>query len=209
MNDTDTPCDCLSCLIGNIFPPEEEKDRIPTIIGIDVSTKFIAFGLVPAMGEINDIGGFGFAIESKRDTERCAEAAEKALMTVMALHRAIDITSIAIEMPRGFGGKLIPIVGAITSVFGHGNVEWYAPSQWQSTLKKEYGIPRDEVVELGVKTAIHNHVSAVLPDAELFMEYTEDMRDALSIAMAHRIETLRVTGLTDFDMKWLNAGDAE
>lgn len=201
--DTDNPCDCPACSVQQIFPPHDSGERIPSIVGIDVSTKFIALGIVPAMGELNDIGGFGFSIESKRDTERCAEAAEKTLMVVAALHESIDITSIAIEMPRGFGGKLIPIVGAITGVFGHGNVEWYAPASWQSIIKKHYKIDREDVAELGVKTAIHNHVAAAIPETEAFLAFGEDMRDALCIAMAHRIETLSSTTFTDYDLKWL------
>lgn len=199
------PCDCLVCTTQELFPPHDGEDRVPSVVGIDVSTKYIALGILPAMGKLDDVGGLGFIIESKRDTERCSEAAEKLLLVVSALQESIDITSIAIEMPRGFGGKLIPIVGAITAPIGHGNVEWYAPATWQSIIKKEYGITKEEVAELGIKTAIHNHVAAAIPETEAFLSFGEDLRDALCIALAHRIEILQSTTLTDYDLKWLNA----
>jgi len=201
----DNERECIACELEELFPEHDTTDRRPSIVGIDVSTKYIALGIVPAMGDLDDVGGYGFPIESKRDTERCAEAAEKTLTVLSILHASIDITSVAIEMPRGFGGKIIPIVGAITGVFGRGNLEWYAPSSWQSIIKKHYGIDKSQITELGIKTAIHNQVAASIPYTEAFLFFNEDMRDALCIALAHRIETLASTDFTDYDLKWLES----
>lgn len=202
--DDDSPCTCIACRIALLFPPHENKDKAPYIVGVDVSTRYIALGIIPVMGDLQDVGAFGFKIESKRDTERCSEAAEKSLVAVAALAESVDITSMAIEMPRGFGGKLIPIVGAITAMFGNGNVEWYSPSQWQSVVRKNFSISKEVVSELGIKTAIHKRISEEMDDPQVFFELTEDMRDAISIALAHRIETLESLSISDYDMKWLN-----
>jgi len=202
--DTNPDCDCPVCAVSRLYPPHQNpSDRIPSIVGIDVSTKYIAIGIVPAMGDINDVGGFGFSLEAKRDPERCAEAAVKTLDVITVIMESVDITSIAIEMPRGFGGKIIPIVGAISGVFGAGNVEWYAPSQWQSTIKKHYNIDRDWIKEVGIKPAIHGTVAENIPNGENLLVFNEDERDALCIALAHRIETLGSTDLSDYDMIWL------
>lgn len=201
--DNTEQCSCIVCSTAAIFPAAASlEDRTPSIVGIDVSTKFIAIGVVQAIGEINDIGAFGFSIDSKRDTERCAEAAEKTLAILSTMQESIDITSIAIEMPRGFGGKLIPIVGAITGVFGMGNLEWYAPSTWQSIIKKNYGVSKEDVAEAGIKPAIHKAIANAI-GSTTFFKFTEDMRDAISIAIAHRIETLASDDLSDYDIKWL------
>lgn len=203
-------CDCIACTAQRIFPPAQSPaDRIPSIIGIDVSTKYIAIGIVPAIGPLEDVGGFGFSLDSKKETERCSEAADKALISISQIHEATDITSIAIEMPKGFGGKLIPIVGAVTAVFGHGNCEWYAPVQWQSVIKKEYSVNKEDVAEHGVKQAIHSAVANTLPMPDSFLELNEDLRDALCIAIAHRIEIHQSTDLTDEDLRWLTGNSGE
>lgn len=201
-----TNCDCIVCNTAVLFPEAEvSEDRRPSVVGIDVSTKFIAVGVVPLIGNINDIAAVGFSIDAKRDTERCAEAAEKTLAVLSTIQVSLDVTSIAIEMPRGFGGKIIPIVGAITGVFGGGNLEWYAPSTWQSIIKKTYNVTKEDVQEQGIKPAIHEAVASHTGSKDFF-NFNEDMRDAVCIAIAHRIETLSSDDLTDYDKKWLQGG---
>ena len=171
------------------------------IVGIDVSTKYIALGIMPAMGHLDDISSFGFSIDSKKQPQRCYEVAEKlgALLGVVDL--SVDITSVAIESPIGFGGKLLPIVGAVSAASGT-STEWYTPSQWHSVLAREISVPAGDAPR---KERIHLALAEHLPMSEEFWAGTnEDCRDALGIALAHRIETLAaVSDLTDEDRDWL------
>jgi hypothetical protein len=96
-------------------------------------------------------------------------------------------------------------VGAITGVFGGGNLEWYAPSTWQSIIKKTYNVTKEDVQEQGIKPAIHKAVASHTGSKDFF-NFNEDMRDAVCIAIAHRIETLSSDDLTDYDKKWLQGG---
>ena len=173
------------------------------MVGIDVSTKAVALGVVPIVGEIDDIASVCFSIDSRKDTERCSEAATKTLIILSTIQESVDVTSVAIEMPRGFGGKIIPIVGAITGMLGDGNTEWYAPATWQSLIRKEFGVTKEDVEEMGAKKAIHSRVADGLGSDKFKPEFNEDMRDAVCIAIAHRLETLSSDELSDYDKKWL------
>ena len=202
MTETTEQCECPLCLTGRLFPAHESPaDRKPMVVGIDVSTKYIALGIMPAMGPLDDISSFGFSIDAKKQPQRCYEVSEKldALLSVIDL--SVDITSVAIESPVGFGGKLLPIVGAVSAVTGS-TTEWYTPSQWHSVLSKEMTVPTGEAPR---KERIHLALSNYLPISSDFWESTnEDCRDALGIALAHRIETLAAVGeLTDEDRDWL------
>lgn len=171
------------------------------IVGIDVSTKFIALGIMPAMGQLDDISSFGFSIESKKQPHRCSEVAEKLGALLGIIDGSVDVTSVAIESPVGFGGKLLPIVGAVSAVTGT-TTEWYTPSQWHSILSKEMTIPKGDESR---KERIHKALGEHLPISRDFWDSTnEDCRDALGIALAHRIETLAaVSDLSDEDRNWL------
>jgi Holliday junction resolvasome RuvABC endonuclease subunit len=195
-------CDCPICVTERLFPEHESpSDRNPMIVGIDVSTKYIALGILPAMGKLDDISSFGFSIESKKQPQRCYEVAEKLGALLGVIDRSVDITSVAIESPVGFGGKLLPIVGAASAATGMAT-EWYTPSQWHSVLAKELTIPAGKAQ---LKERVHLALESYLPISPDFWESTnEDCRDALGIALAHRIETLLAVGeLTDEDRDWL------
>ena len=202
MTDATEQCECPLCVTERLFPEHESpSDRSPMIVGIDVSTKFIALGIIPAMGPLDDISSFGFSIESKKQPQRCYEVAEKLGALLGVIDCSVDITSVAIESPVGFGGKLLPIVGAVSATTGT-TTEWYTPSQWHSILSKEMTIPAGDAPR---KERIHLALSTHLPISPEFWESTnEDCRDALGIALAHRIETLAAVGeLTDDDRDWL------
>jgi hypothetical protein len=202
MTDTTEECECPLCATERLFPEHDSPaDRNPMIVGIDVSTKYIALGILPAMGPLDDVSSFGFSIEAKKQPLRCYEAAEKLGALLGVIDLSVDITSVAIESPVGFGGKLLPIVGAVSAVTG-ATTEWYTPSQWHSVLAREITIPAGDAPR---KERIHLALAEYLPVSQDFWEATnEDCRDALGIALAHRIETLEAVGdLTDEDRDWL------
>ena len=202
MTDTTEQCECPLCATERLFPEHDSPaDRKPMIVGIDVSTKYIALGIIPAMGALDDISSFGFSVESKKQSQRCFEVAEKLGALLGVIDLSVDITSVAIESPLGFGGKLLPIVGAVSAASGTAT-EWYTPSQWHSILAKEIDIPGGAIP---LKERIHLGLEAYLPSSKDFWESTnEDCRDALGIALAHRVETLAaVSDLTDEDRDWL------
>ena len=196
----DTPCECPQCITEMLYPPHEDPaDRIPVIVGVDVSTKAIALGIVPVLGSLNDVGSLQFAIESKKPTERCIEAYYKTESLLNIVHDSVDITSIAIESPVGFGGKLMPIVGAVTAACGAPS-EWYGPTTWQKIIRNTYELPDGE----RMKDRVHAAVIAGIPEiGKIWAASTEDQRDSICIALAHRIETLQAIELTDRDMEWL------
>lgn len=198
---TDEICNCPSCITERLYPPTSDPaDRKPVVVGIDVSTKFIAIGIIPAMGSLAETGSLVFAIESKKQNERCTEASWKTASLLEIVDASVDITSVAIESPVGFGGKLLPIVGAVTAACGM-NTEWYAPTTWQSIIRKEYPLPDGEKM----KDRIHAAIPINIPEfAEVWGGSTEDQKDSICIALAHRIETLNSTDLTEHDMRWLN-----
>lgn len=202
MTDTTDECECPICAVGKLFPEHDSPDdRKPVVIGIDVSTKYIALGIIPAMGDLNDLASFGFEIESKKQTHRCFEAAEKLAALINIVDLSVDISAVAIESPVGFGGKLLPIVGAVTAVTGTAT-EWYTPSQWHSVLSREITIPKGDAPR---KERIHEALGEHLPiPADFWATVDGDCRDALGIALAHRIETLAAVGeLTEADREWL------
>ena len=202
MTDTTEQCECPLCSTERLFPEHDSpSDRKPMIVGIDVSTKYIALGIIPAMGSLDDISSFGFSIDSTKQAQRCYEVAEKLGALLGVIDLSVDITSVAVESPVGFGGKLLPIVGAVSAATGTAT-EWYTPSQWHSVLSKEFTIPTGSI---SLKERIHLALAANLPISPDFWESTnEDCRDALGIALAHRIETLAAVGdLTDEDRDWL------
>jgi hypothetical protein len=183
-----------------LYPPHEDPaDRIPVIVGIDVSTKAIALGIVPVLGSLTDVGSLQFAIESKKQNERCAEAFYKTESLLNIIHDSVDVTSVAIESPVGFGGKLLPIVGAVTAACG-AQTEWYGPTTWQKIIRNTYELPDGE----RMKDRVHAAVAANIPEmSKLWNSSTEDQRDSICIALAHRIETLQAIELTDRDLEWL------
>lgn len=199
---TEEICNCPACITERLYPAHDNpEDRNPVIVGIDVSTKAIALGIVPVMGTLDDIGALMFGIESKKQSDRCAEANYKTESLLNIIHDSVDITSVAIESPVGFGGKLLPIVGAVTAAAG-APTEWYGPTTWQKILRNTYDVPSDD---RRMKDRIHEAVIANVPEISLVWgTSTEDQRDAICIALAHRIETLQAIELTDYDMKWLS-----
>jgi hypothetical protein len=198
-NDT-TECECPSCITARLYPPHEDPaDRKPFIVGIDISTKFIAIGIVPAMGELTDTGSLIFSIDTKKQNERCVEAHYKTLALLDIIDESIDITSVAIEAPVGFGGKLLPLVGAVTAACGP-STEWYSPTTWQKVIRSEYPLPDGE----RMKDRIHAAIGEQVPQMKnVWDAATEDQRDSICIALAHRIETLQSTDLTEHDLRWL------
>jgi hypothetical protein len=185
-----------------LYPAHDEpEDRSPVIVGIDVSSKCIAIGIVPVIGELCDVGALEFKIESKKQNERCVEIHYKLSSLLEIIDQSVDITSIAIESPVGFGGKLLPLVGAVTSACGP-NSEWYAPTTWQKIIRNTYTLPEGEKMKDRIHAAITEYVPEMNP---IWTAATEDQRDAICIALAHRIETLQAIELTDDDMKWLQS----
>lgn len=200
-DNTEEICNCPSCITERLYPPHDDPaDRRPVVIGIDVSTKFIAIGIIPAMGDLGESGSLVFPIASKKQNERCVEAGLKTASLLEIVDCSVDVTSVAIEAPVGFGGKLLPIVGAVTAACGL-NTEWYAPTTWQSILRKEYPLPEGERMKDRIHAAIPIQIPAF---AEVWDKSTEDQKDSICIALAHRIETLRSTELTEHDIRWLN-----
>ncbi len=202
-NETTEPvCNCPSCMAEALYPAHDEpEDRSPVIVGIDVSSKCIAIGIVPVIGELCDVGALEFKIESKKQNERCVEIHYKLSSLLEIIDQSVDITSIAIESPVGFGGKLLPLVGAVTSACGP-NSEWYAPTTWQKIIRNTYTLPEGEKMKDRIHAAITEYVPEMNP---IWKAATEDQRDAICIALAHRIETLQAIELTDEDMKWLQS----
>ena len=200
-NETIEPvCTCPSCMAEALYPANDNVgDRVPVIVGIDVSSKCIAIGIVPVIGELNDVGALEFKIETKKQNERCVEIHYKLLALLDIIDNSVDITSIAIEAPVGFGGKLLPLVGAVTSACGP-NSEWYAPTTWQKIIRNTYTLPDGEKMKDRIHAAIAEYVPEMKP---IWTAATEDQRDAICIGLAHRIETLQAIELTDEDMKWL------
>jgi hypothetical protein len=202
-NETIEPvCTCPACIAGALYPEHNNpEDRPPVIVGIDVSSKCIAIGIVPVIGELCDVGALEFKIESKKQNERCVEIHYKLSSLLEIIDQSVDITSIAIESPVGFGGKLLPLVGAVTSACGP-NSEWYAPTTWQKIIRNTYTLPEGEKMKDRIHAAITEYVPEMNP---IWTAATEDQRDAICIALAHRIETLQAIELTDQDMKWLQS----
>jgi hypothetical protein len=55
-----------------------------------------------------------------------------------------------------------------------------------------------------MKDRVHEAVIAGIPEiGKIWAASTEDQRDSICIALAHRIETLQAIELTDRDMEWL------
>ena len=203
MAEQEEECGCPACQVSILFPTSElPADRTPVIVGIDVSTKNVAIGIIPALGELDDVATFGIPISAKHDPTRCIEAAERVYPILAQVHQSVDITSVAIEMPAGFGGKIIPMVGAITASVGGRNCEWYAPSTWQKILRSELGIQHKGQ---GIKQVIHDALSEYLPESHRYWDQiNEDAKDSIAIAIAHRTETMRkVSEISDYDMEWL------
>ncbi len=195
-------CNCPLCIAERLYPPSDEpEDRVPVIVGIDISTKAIALSVVPVLGEINDIGALLFSIDSKTQPMRCVEAFTKTIELINIIDSSVNVTSVAVESPVGFGGKLLPLVGAVTAACGT-NVEWYSPTTWQSIIRKHYG---EGTGDKGKERA-HTAIIAAIPDLQpIWNASTEDQRDALCIALAHAIETLQASDLTEADMNWLSS----
>ncbi len=196
----DTLCDCPSCITSMLYPPHEDPaDRNPVVVGIDISTKCIAIGIIPAMGDLSDTGALMFSIDTKKPNERCVEVHYKTAGLLDIIHDSVDITSVAIESPVGFGGKLMPLVGAVSAACGP-HTEWYSPTTWQSILRKQYPLPEGE----RMKDRIHAAIRENVPQLEnQWDKATEDQRDAICIALAHRFETLQSIELSEQDIKWL------
>lgn len=197
---TDEICNCPPCIAERLYPASDTpEDRTPVIVGVDISTKAVALSVVPVLGDINDIGALQFGIESKTQPMRCTEAFSKTLTLIDIIDQSVNVTSVAVESPVGFGGKLLPLVGAVTAACGS-NVEWYSPTTWQSLIRKHYGDGTGEKAKERAHTAIIER----LPDLRPIWEAaTEDQRDAMCIGLAHAIETLEASDLTEADLNWL------
>lgn len=167
-------------------------------VGFDVSTKAIDMALVSAEDQPSIIM-FARCLLSQAPT-RVEKVQLAGIATGEIIHLAeqttnTDIIAAAIECPRGYGGPLLPIVGAVTGSLDI-PVEWYAPSAWRkiirahdlSTFNDPLGDGSYYQTKDGSRQAVCRLYGSEYNDA-LSSEITHDSWDAAGVALAFRLET--------------------
>lgn len=172
-----------------------DKTNNKGYLGFDLSTKAIDLAVISAEGpyEILMIARCPLDTEPTNvaKTQLAGVAVSQIVTTAEQITNAI-IVGAAIEAPRGFGGPLLPIVGAVTGSLDV-PAEWYGPSTWRKILRQHCeanDIPIPEDVKPQSKEGAKLIIATIMGLETEFAtdRFTGDTWDAIGVALAHRIE---------------------
>ena len=167
--------------------------------GFDVSTKAIDLAVITAEGDQPEIIMFARCnltqAEGQVERVQLAGIAAAEIMQLVCETTKAEVIAVAVEAPRGYGGPLLPIVGAVTGSIDL-PVEWYAPSSWRkiirahdiATFNDPLGDGSFYQTKDGARQAVCRLFGHEFEDS-LNGSITDDSWDAAGVALAFRIET--------------------
>jgi hypothetical protein len=164
-------------------------------LGFDISTKALDLAVISAEGDYAILMIARCPLTEEKThvakTQLAGIAVSEIVRTAESITKATMVGA-AIEAPRGYGGPLLPIVGAVTGSLDVA-AEWYAPSTWRKILRQyceahDIHIPDEYTAQS--KTGARWMTSTIMGLPEHFGtdKFTDDTWDAIGVALAHRIE---------------------
>jgi hypothetical protein len=172
-----------------------ETTDIKGYLGFDLSTKAIDLAVISAEGPYEILMIARCPLHEEPTNVAKTQLAGIAVSQIVETAEQITGASMigaAIEAPRGYGGPLLPIVGAVTGSLDV-PAEWYAPSTWRKILRQyceanDFIIPED--LRPQSKEGAKWMTSTIMGlQTEFGTErFSGDTWDAIGVALAHRIE---------------------
>lgn len=174
------------------------SDRVRAYAGFDVSTKALDLAVITAEDQPQIIMFARCNLNqatSHVDKVQLAGVATAEILHMIEEATTADVLAVAVESPRGYGGPLLPIVGAVTGSIDL-PVEWYAPSSWRKIIREHdilrFGEPLGDGSYYQTKDGARRAVCRIFDhdyDEALTGSATDDSWDAAGVALAYRLET--------------------